>query len=189
VRITGARGCCILRPSFVAAAVARGVPYGVRCSERVACCMLHRVERMQRGAFPLHACIGMVHAYVMRRAVRPAACDVRAVACCTLLLLHLLCCIVSAARCIVPVGCCCLHRATERRCARVQRVSGGVLSMSNGNVMFEDVAISDPSARRVCIARQAGRVGGGFVCWCGGAVCRHSGAHRLFAEWWRGVHA
>jgi hypothetical protein len=46
------------RPSFLAAAVAWCVSYRLRCSGHVACCGLHRVERMQRVAVVLRAALG-----------------------------------------------------------------------------------------------------------------------------------
>ena len=113
--------------------------------------------------FGFKLCAGMVHAQVMRRAVRRAVrhapCGVRAVACCALLLLHLLGCIVSVARCNVRVGCCHRHRATVRH-APVQGPygRGGVLYMTSGRATFESVAISDTTARKVRVATEAGRV-------------------------------
>jgi hypothetical protein len=66
--IPGARGRRIRRRSlFVAAAAAWCVSHCGRCSGHVAGGMLRRVERMQRVAFLLHACTGVLQG--MRRAV------------------------------------------------------------------------------------------------------------------------
>ena len=152
VRITGARGRRILGPSFLAAAVAWCVSYCLRRSGHAACCVLHRVERMQRVAVLFRVALGWcpLASCDVPCVVQHAAC--RAVAYCSF------CGFCFVAHC-VHVGCCCHHRATVRH-AHVQGPyrRGGVLYMTSGRATFESVAISDTTAREVRVATEADRV-------------------------------
>jgi hypothetical protein len=103
MRSIGARGhrdCCILRPLFVAAAVVWRVSYVGRYSGHIMCCVLHRVEWMQRVAFSV-ACLYWYVASLCHTACRAASGNARRC------MLH----VASVASTLLHSECCTLHRA------------------------------------------------------------------------------
>ncbi len=149
MRITCARGRRILRPSFLAAAVASCVSYRLRCSGHVACGVLHRVERRQRVAVVLRVALGWcpLAPCGLPCVEQHAACVPLQVASVASPLLH-------CERCTLHRACGMLSSSGSdvASCARVQGLDGGVLRMFSGDAAFESVEISDTSAGSVRLA-------------------------------------
>jgi hypothetical protein len=172
-------------------------------------CNVHRARAIVYCVSSVVFCAGMLDAEVVLRAVCRAACDplqlpfcisampfcisamllLVPVACCMLHLFRCICsasCAASAARFIARMESVCLHRAALR-CTRVQGDQGSVLFMSNGDAMFESMAISITSAkevteltRKVALCVMLARSLGSRRCLTGSEYCtRHPRAYEL----------